>query len=105
MKEMGRRAISSNPPLLPRLRVEKYLKHIKKEIIVSTLTGMGLKAAGKISRLLKTPICCVSSSFVVAAYVEVRLAAGSPTRRRGRSRSLLVATPPQDFGSLASGHF
>jgi threonine synthase len=27
--------------------LKKYLKHIKKEVIVSTLTGMGLKAAGK----------------------------------------------------------
>ena len=27
--------------------LKKYLKHIKKEIVVSTLTGMGLKAAGK----------------------------------------------------------
>ena len=27
--------------------LKKYLKHIKKEIVVSTLTGMGLKATGK----------------------------------------------------------
>jgi threonine synthase len=31
--------------------LKKYLRHIKKEIVVSTLTGMGLKAAGKMRNL------------------------------------------------------
>jgi len=47
----------------------------------------GTYEEGKVRfRLLKNAICFVSSSFVIATYVQVRLI-------------------PQDFGSLAPGHF
>ncbi len=49
-KEMGRRGHFIEPTSAATVAgLKKYLKHIKKEVIVSTLTGMGLKAAGKIS--------------------------------------------------------
>jgi len=35
--------------------LQKYLKHIKKEVVVSTLTGAGLKATEKIGHLLAKP--------------------------------------------------
>ena len=48
MKEMGRRGHFIEPTSAATIAgLKKYLKHIKKEMIVSTLTGMGLKAAGK----------------------------------------------------------
>ena len=48
MKEMGFRGHFIEPTSAATIAgLKKYLKHIKKEIIVSTLTGMGLKAAGK----------------------------------------------------------
>jgi len=50
MKEMGRRGHFIEPTSAATVAgLKKYLKHIKKDVIVSTLTGMGLKAAGKIS--------------------------------------------------------
>jgi threonine synthase len=48
MKEMGRRGHFIEPTSAATIAgLKKYQKHIKKEYIVSTLTGMGLKAAGK----------------------------------------------------------
>jgi len=35
--------------------LQKYLKHIKKNVVVSTLTGAGLKATEKIGYLLARP--------------------------------------------------
>lgn len=49
MKEMGRRGHFVEPTSAATIGgLKMYLKHIKKEIVVSTLTGTGLKAAGKI---------------------------------------------------------
>ena len=49
-KEMGRRGHFIEPTSGATVAgLKKYLKHIKKKVIVTTLTGMGLKAAGKIS--------------------------------------------------------
>jgi threonine synthase len=48
MKEMGKRGHFIEPTSAATVAgLKKYLKHIRKEVIVSTLTGMGLKAAGK----------------------------------------------------------
>jgi threonine synthase len=48
MGEMGRRGHFIEPTSAATIvGLKKYLKHIKKQIVVSTLTGMGLKAAGK----------------------------------------------------------
>ena len=48
MKEMGMKGHFIEPTSAATIAgLKKYLKHIKKEIVVSTLTGMGLKAAGK----------------------------------------------------------
>jgi len=48
MKEMGIKGHFIEPTSAATIAgLKKYLKHIKKEIVVSTLTGMGLKAAGK----------------------------------------------------------
>jgi threonine synthase len=50
MREMGLRGHFIEPTSAATIAgLKKYLKHIKKENIVSTLTGMGLKAAGKSS--------------------------------------------------------
>jgi len=50
MKEMGRRGHFIEPTSAATVAgLKKYLKHIKKGVIVSTMTGMGLKAAGKIN--------------------------------------------------------
>jgi threonine synthase len=50
MKEMGMKGHFIEPTSAATIAgLKKYRKHIKKEIIVSTLTGMGLKAAGKMS--------------------------------------------------------
>ena len=48
MREMGLRGHFIEPTSAATIAgLKKYPKHIKKEVIVSTLTGMGLKAAGK----------------------------------------------------------
>ncbi len=48
-KEMGRRGHFIEPTSAATVAgLKKYLKNNKKEVIVSTLTGMGLKAAGKV---------------------------------------------------------
>jgi threonine synthase len=48
MKEMGKRGHFIEPTSAATVAgLKKYLKHIRKGVIVSTLTGMGLKAAGK----------------------------------------------------------
>jgi threonine synthase len=48
MKEMGRKGHFIEPTSAATIAgLKKYLKHIKKEVIVSTVTGSGLKAAGK----------------------------------------------------------
>jgi len=48
MREMGIKGHFIEPTSAATIAgLKKYLKHIKKEIVVSTLTGMGLKAAGK----------------------------------------------------------
>jgi threonine synthase len=48
MREMGAKGHFTEPTSAATIAgLKKYLKRIKKEIIVSTLTGMGLKAAGK----------------------------------------------------------
>ena len=48
MREMGAKGHFIEPTSAATIAgLKKYLKHIKNEIIVSTLTGMGLKAAGK----------------------------------------------------------
>jgi threonine synthase len=48
MREMGIKGHFIEPTSAATIAGLKiYLKHIKKEVIVSTLTGMGLKAAGK----------------------------------------------------------
>jgi threonine synthase len=48
MREMGIKGHFIEPTsAAPIAGLKKYLKHIKKETVVSTLTGMGLKAAGK----------------------------------------------------------
>jgi len=48
MREMGIKGHFIEPTSAATIAgLKKYLKHLKKEIIVSTLTGMGLKAAGK----------------------------------------------------------
>ena len=50
MREMGIKGHFIEPTSAATIAgLKKYLKHIKKEIVVSTLTGMGLKAAGKSS--------------------------------------------------------
>ena len=50
MREMGVRGHFVEPTSAATIAgLKKYPKHIKKEVIVSTLTGMGLKAAGKVS--------------------------------------------------------
>lgn len=50
LREMGRKGHFIEPTSAATIAgLKKYLKNIKKEIVVSTLTGMGLKAAGKIS--------------------------------------------------------
>jgi threonine synthase len=49
LKEMGKKGHFIEPTSAATIAgLKKYLKHIKKEIVVSTLTGMGLKVAGKI---------------------------------------------------------
>jgi threonine synthase len=48
MKEMGRKGHFIEPTSAATIAgLKKYLKHIKKEVIVSTVTGSGLKVAGK----------------------------------------------------------
>jgi threonine synthase len=48
MKEMGRKGHFIEPTSAATIAgLKKYLKHIKKEVIVSTVTGSGLKALGK----------------------------------------------------------
>jgi threonine synthase len=50
MREMGMKGHFIEPTSAATIAgLKKYVKHIKKEVVVSTLTGMGLKAAGKIS--------------------------------------------------------
>ena len=50
--ELGRRGHYIEPTAAATMAgLQKYLKHFKKEVVVSTLTGAGLKATGKISHL------------------------------------------------------
>jgi threonine synthase len=52
MREMGMKGHFIEPTSAATIAgLKKYLRHIKKEIVVSTLTGMGLKAAGKMRNL------------------------------------------------------
>lgn len=56
MKEMGLKGHFIEPTSAATIAgLKKYLKNIKKEVIVSTLTGMGLKATGKISANSNSP--------------------------------------------------
>jgi threonine synthase len=52
MKEMGRKGHFIEPTSAATIAgLKKYLKHIKKEVIVSTVTGSGLKVSGKMGNL------------------------------------------------------
>ena len=52
LKEMGQRGHYIEPTAAATIAgLKKYLKHIKKEVVVSTLTGVGLKATEKIGHL------------------------------------------------------
>jgi len=52
LKEMGRRGHFIEPTSAATIAgLKKYFKNIKKEVVVSTLTGMGLKAVEKIGHL------------------------------------------------------
>jgi threonine synthase len=56
LKEMGQRGHYIEPTAAATIAgLQKYLKHIKKEVVVSTLTGVGLKATEKIGHLLARP--------------------------------------------------
>jgi len=53
LREMGQRGHYIEPTAAATIAgLQKYLKHIKKEVVVSTLTGVGLKATEKIGHLL-----------------------------------------------------
>jgi threonine synthase len=52
LREMGRRGHYIEPTAAATVAgLQKYLKHIRKEVVVSTLTGVGLKATQKIGHL------------------------------------------------------
>jgi threonine synthase len=52
LREMGQRGHYIEPTAAATVAgLQKYLKHIKKEVVVSTLTGVGLKATQKIGHL------------------------------------------------------
>jgi len=56
LKEMGQRGHYIEPTSAATVAgLQKYLKHIKKEVVVSTLTGAGLKATEKIGHLVVKP--------------------------------------------------
>ena len=55
LRVMGQRGHSIEPTSAATIAgLKKYVKHIKKEVVVSTLTGMGLKATQKIGHLWTT---------------------------------------------------
>jgi hypothetical protein len=59
--------------------------------VTSTLMEPSKQAAEK------RPSAAFPSSFVIAAYIQCTPLADSPTRQRGNSRSLFVATPLSGF--------